>query len=129
MSSWTIQEDDQDGYCIQWYNSDEGDLGAYFGDGDFEFRHTANEGFLKPHPDEDDPDWLEAHNLAVADCKAQGIGTLTKMGFTFESKSKAQRALALLRSAAKRIKDDKPWPDWAVKAQAAGWKPPKGWKP
>jgi len=26
-------------------------------------------------------------------------------------------------------KSNKPWPQWAVQAKAAGWTPPKGWKP
>lgn len=27
------------------------------------------------------------------------------------------------------VKSSNPSPDWAVKAHAAGWTPPKGWKP
>lgn len=34
-----------------------------------------------------------------------------------------------LKNALARAHDATPWPDWAVKAQAAGWKAPKGWKP
>lgn len=40
-------------------------------------------------------------------------------------------ATAALRAVKAAIKDrsDVPWPDWAVKAKAAGWTPPKGWAP
>jgi hypothetical protein len=34
-----------------------------------------------------------------------------------------------LRVAKEVLKAKKPLPDWALKATAAGWKPPAGWKP
>lgn len=48
--------------------------------------------------------------------------------YVWPSMKLARQALRAVRAA---IKDRSgvPWPDWAVKAQAAGWKPPKGWKP
>ena len=53
-------------------------------------------------------------------------------GFTYESASKANAALRAVRAAFRAdlaAQQGTPWPAWAVTAQAAGWKPPRGWKP
>ncbi len=53
-------------------------------------------------------------------------------GFTFESLTKATAALRAVRAAFRAddaAQQGTPWPAWAVTAQAAGWKPPRGWKP
>jgi hypothetical protein len=47
----------------------------------------------------------------------------------FEGRAEAQKALRIARAALKAFRENKPWPEWALKAQAAGWKPPKGWSP
>jgi hypothetical protein len=48
--------------------------------------------------------------------------------YIWESLSDAKKALRAAKAAVKD-KRRKPWPEWAVKAQANGWKPPKGWAP
>lgn len=56
----------------------------------------------------------------------------TTRGYQFETKGSVAEFLKAMRGAAKAAHaeyDGIPWPDWAVKAQAEGWKPPKGWKP
>jgi hypothetical protein len=54
-------------------------------------------------------------------------------GYVFDSEALAKRFLVAMRAAAKvaRIEfdSDVEWPEWARAALAAGWKPPKGWKP
>lgn len=47
------------------------------------------------------------------------------IGAYWESKSAAQAALRIAKEA---LKQERPMPDWALKALEAGWKPPKGWK-
>lgn len=49
-------------------------------------------------------------------------------GYYWKSSKEAWAALRMIR-VAMRNKDAKPWPAWALQAKAAGWKPPKGWKP
>lgn len=49
-------------------------------------------------------------------------------GFYWDTE-KAARAAKKQIEIALRNKPEAPWPDWAVKAKAAGWAPPKGWKP
>lgn len=45
------------------------------------------------------------------------------------SKRQASAALKVANAALIAAESDKPLPDWAQKALAHGWKPPKGWKP
>jgi hypothetical protein len=46
-------------------------------------------------------------------------------GFFWESMDEGKKALAIVKEV---LKQERPLPDWAKKALAAGWKPPKGWK-
>jgi hypothetical protein len=57
-------------------------------------------------------------------------------GFYWDTKAKAQQALRRAKVAIreanmlrKQHKAKTPWPDWAIKAKAAGWEPPKNWMP
>lgn len=43
--------------------------------------------------------------------------------------SKVKAALKADAAAQKALKAGKPWPEWAVKAKAEGWRAPKGWVP
>lgn len=47
----------------------------------------------------------------------------------WDSKKAAFASLRVANAALVAAESDKPWPDWAQKALAHGWKPPKGWKP
>jgi hypothetical protein len=47
----------------------------------------------------------------------------------FHTAQALKSALAVARAAKKSAMDDQPWPEWALLAQANGWKPPKGWRP
>ena len=48
--------------------------------------------------------------------------------WSFETRRHASECLALINAALLKGKG-KPWPVWALEAEKAGWKPPKGWKP
>lgn len=51
----------------------------------------------------------------------------------FETLTQARKALSVARAAQKQARleweQKRPWPEWAQKATAAGWKAPKGWTP
>ncbi len=49
-------------------------------------------------------------------------------GYYWEGNSHATNAFRLINTA---LKNDPgvPWPEWAMRAKAEGWKPPRGWKP
>ena len=54
---------------------------------------------------------------------------LDRLGYGWSSKSSALKVLRRCRAELKSIRDNIPWPDWAKRAVAEGFKPPKGWKP
>lgn len=68
-------------------------------------------------------EWLDAR-LDSADYASVHSG-----GIHFDSSTRLREFFAAMKVALKRAHDEMPWPDWATKALAAGWKPPKGWKP
>ena len=49
--------------------------------------------------------------------------------FYWETLREAQQALRFINLRLKVAKKEIPWPDWAIRAKAAGWTPPKNWKP
>lgn len=50
-----------------------------------------------------------------------------RQGYHFESERQARVALNAANEAL--FSGEAPWPAWATQAKAAGWTPPKGWKP
>lgn len=68
------------------------------------------------------------HILAtITASKTEGVKH-DRHGYYWPSMSSAKAALRAIKAAWK-LDTGAPWPEWAVKAQGAGWKPPKGWKP
>ena len=49
--------------------------------------------------------------------------------YIFESMRVAKEVKRLVNAALWNMQNEKPLPDWAQKAIAEGWNPPKGWKP
>ena len=113
MKDKLIIEEDRYRFRIVWFLADEGEQGAFLGERDYT---------------QDDPDRASdedrphiAATLAVKSLKPdRDIG-----GFWWETQREAKHALIAANAAIKGA----PWPDWAVKAKAAGWSPPKGWTP
>ncbi len=62
----------------------------------------------------DDPDRVETSNF--------------RGDFQWETEAAAKRALKKAEAALKAAQANKPYPEWAKQALAAGWKPPRGWK-
>jgi hypothetical protein len=54
-------------------------------------------------------------------------------GYEFDESKTCKKFLAAMKAALKAAQSEYdsnvPWPEWAKQAEAAGWKPPKGWKP
>ncbi len=89
----------------------------------WEMGAVVGEGRLTKNPPknlEDREVWLV--NKAVATLKPDRDET----GFRFDSQTEVKAALRVAKAA---LKSNKLWPDWAIKAKAAGWHSPKGWKP
>jgi hypothetical protein len=99
-------------YFIAFVDEDWGDPGFVFGDDpgdDLECVHFTNA--IQSYVDEHS---VELHRT---DMRPK----------TFGYKKDATAAMKRAREALRHI--EKPWPEWAVKAKAEGWKPPKNWKP
>lgn len=106
--------DENDYFYIAWYLPDDDDLGAYLGDsGD---------------PQGESPDDRDEWEVWTA-CKAVQPFALHRSatGFAFETEAIVRRALRAANEALNR--GGGPWPEWAIRAQDAGWTPPKNWKP
>ena len=104
---------------IAWFFPEDEDFGAYVGDRD-----------VSEARDEDtDEDKKAKWEIMTADAAAKpfSCGKSMLYGYEFETEKKAK--LAILAANESLLNDGAPMPEWAVKATAAGWKPPKGWKP
>jgi len=106
-----------DDYPIAWYFPDEGEFGAYIGECE-----SPEEG------EESDESKKARWEIMVADTAAKPFSCgKGPYGYSFESEKQAKLALIACNTAL--LNGGAPMPDWAVKATAAKWKPPKGWKP
>jgi hypothetical protein len=99
-------------YFLQWYS--DGEEGAQLG----ETLYTPKQ--LEEATVENR--WFISATIAVEKHGAERDSG----GFHFETHAKANAALRVAK-AAKNAK--RAMPDWALKATAEGWKPPKGWQP
>lgn len=117
-------------YRIAWFFQDEDDdMGGILGKGGEHFteKDLKKAGADSRRPDSDGDDDWEHIKASIAVMNSPGIERDSK-GFFWKSKKDALNALKMAKAAI-RDKSDKPWPLWAMQAQAARWKPPKGWTP
>jgi len=101
---------------ITWFLAEDGDLGASLGEQEY-----TQASLEKADPAERD------HVLATLTAK-KTAGVKRDGTYYWESESAATKALRLINATLK-ADDGAPWPEWAIKAKAEGWKAPKGWKP
>jgi hypothetical protein len=98
---------------IAWYDPVEGEFGLYL----------ANERLNNWEND-------TAIDALRGFCKNKGLELpLRGQEFRFDSTSVAREALRAVNARLNLDKANKPLPEWAKKALAEGWKPPKGWSP
>lgn len=72
----------------------------------------------------------EEHVLATKMASTIGNPTQGANGrLEWPTAKMAERASIVAKAAVAQHRSGKPWPEWALQAKAAGWKPPKGWKP
>ncbi len=114
----------RDLYRIGYYLEDEEDIGAVLGE-------DLNIDIPEQDPGLDwglNSDW--DYKIAVKTILSLPDIEKDNQGFYWETRNQAQKILKLIKIALKNYQDSKKdLPDWAKKAIAAGWKPPKGWKP
>lgn len=102
-------------YRISWYLPEDEDIGGSVGDEVFTEKDLTNPDF--------DRDCVVAYMAAK-----ETAGVDRDTGFYWDTEAKAKAALRIVRAALK-ADGGAPMPDWAIRALAAGWKMPKGWKP
>lgn len=125
---------DSRGYFVAWYEN--GEEGAWVGqEGRRPDKELAAE--LKAAKDSNDFETFEFYSVEIA-AKAWRLKSPDEFGRddggyvlgTHAAAEKFLRAMrAVVKAARAEYKSGVAWPDWALKASAAGWKPPKGWKP
>jgi len=69
---------------------------------------------------------IAAKDWALANA---GCAEILSASIRVDGAGPAANYMRTIKTALRHAHDDTPWPEWALKAQAAGWKPPKGWKP
>lgn len=117
-------------YYLQWYLAEDRDLGGVIGESTSLRSLVLIEKAMQKQLAPDEQEACVVHRTALQ-CGAQvvtvgrGIGTV----FAWETLAGARTALAAIKAGLLADASKRPWPDWAIKAKAAGWKPPKGWKP
>jgi hypothetical protein len=103
-------------YRIGWYLVDEQDMGMTIGE-DLDDIHRSTE---------------KDHVAVTMALKDQEETQRDNNGFYWETKAMANRTLTFAKHIASlslKSKSSVEWPAWTKKALAAGWKPPKNWKP
>ena len=119
-----INEANRNGsYSIGWFLRDEGDFGLMLGQWRLDGESLEGES---DDTRETDAACDAIRKLSVGQGRPDDLAARE---WTWESKSGATKALRAAKAAAAAAKTDRPMPEWAVKALAAGFKAPKGWKP
>ena len=109
-----------DEYSIGWYDSEdmEGDLSL----GE-RLPHWQDESEAESRDVDEHNDLSEAVEQLARPCQ------ITSRGLVWQGRASARAALRCAKAVLAQLRRDAPWPEWAVTAQAAGWKAPKGWRP
>lgn len=111
-----IDDNDYGIYRIVWYLAENQDIGGVLGDEEY-----TDEQLAKCLSDED-----RQHIVATIAASKTIDVRCDSNGYFWETKAQATMALRACNAA---LRTKMVWPEWATKASAAGWKPPKNWKP
>lgn len=107
-----VDDSDECAYRIGWADPDSGEINLHVGE-------TTQPKDAPAQPDK----WLAWIAHRVANQSAEGRES--DGSFYWPTVRAARQALAAISLA---VQSGKPWPEWAIKAKAAGWKAPKRWK-
>lgn len=114
-----IDDNDSYVYRLAWFIVEDDYIGGTLGE------ETYTEADLKRKKD---PESREHIAATIAASRTVGVERDSN-GYYWGSRKAASAALKACKIAMKVARAGTPWPEWAVKASAAGWKPPKGWTP
>lgn len=117
-----VTDFDKSGYRLTWYFPDIDDYGACLGETSF----TQKDLTAALEADDGTTDKVGDRLHVLANLTVQQMKpkvSKDSSGFTWESESAARRALKIVNTA---LEGGKSWPQWAIAAKDAGWKPPEG---
>lgn len=116
MSKLVIEERGHE-VRLFWWIPEDGDTGGALGAcGEERFRVDCSDA--------------EKREMAIAFRTARANWAfLDGEGLYWETEPAARKALKAIKDAWRINKSERPWPQWAKDALAAGWKAPKGWSP
>lgn len=119
MKDKLVLDQPSDFWRISWEVVVDGsyDIGATLGEG-------SPEDWEGDPPKSDEREEWEHWAAQKAASTSRGVER-DGNGFFWESEKDARAAMRIVKEACKQ---ERPMPEWATKALAAGWKPPKGWK-
>lgn len=126
-----VLSDERSGWMVVW--TDESGDGAFVGQ-DANMTEAQLKTKLEAAKSRRDWDTVEymTVELAARDPALADDVVPRRTGYACDTRAAANRFIAHLRAAQKVARDEfetgKTSEDWEVKALAAGWKPPKGWK-
>jgi len=131
-----VDDSDRHAFRLSWYLEAEDDIGGCLGQDPSDFRADALAKAIKHYreePDAEDARGSLEHVAASTAAAATKGANHDRIGLYWETHTAAARALkiakAAIQAAVSEAENGKAWPAWAIQAKAAGWKPPKGWKP
>jgi len=110
--------DESKGFRIRWIDPEDGEEGGAVGDARDEYKKA-------PDPNKDRDAW-EVYIVETALKDLDPKPEFDLEGYFWDNKREAHAAFRIAKAA---LEQEKPMPDWAKKAVAEGWKPPRGWKP
>jgi hypothetical protein len=109
----------RDGFRVGWFDTEENSVEAFTDDSPVPPRDE------QPADKSTWENWI-AYWAMVPFARDQN-GWSEGVPIAFASITAARKALAAANAAL--LSGSAPWPEWAILAKDAGWKPPTGWKP
>jgi hypothetical protein len=110
-------------FCIGWFDTNTNDGG---------YLRLGEDCRVSKYATAKDKEELDEHRAVTKACCSEAppdqLGDAYNTYYWF-TPVKVRKALRVAKRALKEHRSKKDWPDWARKAQAEGWKPPRGWQP
>lgn len=119
---------DTDGYSLCAYEAARGEYSVAWGyseNGSFEIGLVLGLPYGGNNSDEDEV----VERVLTSFLEATPGARVEGNELIMPSMQSANRLKNTLNEALLAYKANKPWPEWATKAKAAGWIPPKNWTP
>jgi hypothetical protein len=126
MKERLVIDNEGENWFLVWYFPDDGEYGAVVGEARRQLPTLAQ---LEKEIAKAQSEELAIEAAIISAFADTDEIYISRRGFAFACQSSARKALRVAKIAAETYNASRPWPDWAIKAAAEGWRRPKGWKP